>query len=204
MRDDAGLSRRGLRMRRGTWAVVVVGLSVFASGCASCGGTLGTDGGGALSWPPGARLEVVATTSTTALLQWPAAQGPVSGYHLTLVGRGTTEATGTSFLVDGLVTGQHLSASVVAYSSAETTGPLHAEVAGATPLQVPDGDISLDFCQANTFLKQGTADIPCNTLSVLLGHVLTQEGSGVPGLTVSVLNHPEFGSLRTTCHDQAT
>ena len=77
---------------------------------------------------------------------------------------------------------------------AETTGPLHAEVAGAAPLQVPDGDVSLDFCQANAFLKQGTADIPCNTLSVLLGHILTQEGSGVPGLTVSILNHPEFGS----------
>jgi hypothetical protein len=183
-------------MRVAWWGAVAVGalaLAVTGLGC-TCGGTAAADAGVPLAWPTGARLEVAATTSTTALLRWPQAQGPVVGYHLSVEGRGTSEVTGESALVEGLSAGQHLEASVLAFSSETETEALHAEVAAATPLQVADGDVSLDFCQANAFLKQGAVDVPCDTLSVLVGHVLTKDGAGVPGLTVTVLHHPEFGS----------
>ena len=108
-------------MRRGTWAVVVV-LSAFASGCTSCGGTPGTDGGALRRrgpsmprWPERLRCRSLMETSPST----------------------SAKPTPSS-------------------SKARLTSPA--------------------------------------TRSVLLGHILTQEGSGVPGLTVSILNHPEFGS----------
>ena len=74
--------------------------------------------------------------------------------------------------------------------------PLKTEVAPAKKLEVPDGDISTDFCGANTFLAVGVA-IPCATMSVLTGHARTRDGSGVPGLAVSILEHPEWGTATT-------
>ena len=79
---------------------------------------------------------------------------------------------------------------------ADGTTPLRAEVSPATKLDVPDGDISTDFSAANTFLAVAVA-IPCATMSVLTGHALTRDGSGVPGLAVSILEHPEWGTATT-------
>lgn len=64
----------------------------------------------------------------------------------------------------------------------------------APPLEVPDGDISTDFCGSNAFLQQGSAQIPCELFSVVVGHVRTRDGVGVPGMLISVLGHPEWGS----------
>jgi hypothetical protein len=122
----------------------------------------------ALEWPAGAKLEVTATTADSAELTWTAALGPVTGYRLTWP-NGTRETS-------------------------TTTTPLRAEVAPAPKVLAPEGDISTDFCGANAFLKQGTAEIPCPLFSVVLGHVRTRDGIGVPGLRVSVLGHPEWGS----------
>jgi YD repeat-containing protein len=87
------------------------------------------------------------------------------------------------------------------------TRPLNAEVAAVTPLVVPPGDVSVDFCAANGFLKPGSADIPCEVMSVVIGHVLTREGScpaspSASSTTPSSDHRTEFGV--TTCSNTNT
>lgn len=147
-----------------------------------------------LSWPPGARIEITATTASSADVAWPGAVGPVARYRLTFSGTSRDEA-GTSASLSGLSPGQHLPLEVIAVAADGATTPaLQAEIAPAAKLVAPDGDISADFCGANAFLMQGAATIPCDVLSVLVGHVRTRDGVGVPGMRVSVLGHPEWGS----------
>lgn len=149
-----------------------------------------------IAWPPGAKLQVVATTSTTAQLQWPSADGAVANYRLTWPGA-TRDETGTTAVLSGLLEGKHLPVEVVALTAdGLSTEPLRAEVAPAAPLEPTDGDISTDFCGANAFLQRGVP-IPCDEFSALIGHVRTRDGVGVPGLRVSVLGHPEWGTATT-------
>ena len=101
-----------------------------------------------LEWPAGARLEITATTTSTAELKWPAALGPVASYRITWPGNGRDEV-GTTTRLEALTLGQHLPVEVVALATDGTmTPPLRAEVAPTTKLDVPDGDISADFCGA--------------------------------------------------------
>jgi hypothetical protein len=145
----------------------------------------------ALAWPDGAKLEVTGTTATTADVHWPDAIGPVAHYRLTWPDS-AQDVTATSFNFANLAR-THLPVEVVAVAEdGTTTSPLRAEVAPAEELNITDGDISTDFCGANAFLKQGV-DIPCESLSILLGHVRTRDGVGVPGMRISVLHHPEWG-----------
>ena len=147
-----------------------------------------------LEWPAGARLEITATTTSTASLKWPDALGPLATYRLTLATT-TQDEPGTTTTLTGLTLGQHVRVEVVAVATdGTTTPPLRVEAAPTTALQVPDGDISADFCGANAFLRQGTAVIPCDVFSVLVGHVRTRDSVGVPGMQISVLGHPEWGS----------
>lgn len=39
-------------------------------------------------------------------------------------------------------------------------------------------------------------------MSVIIGHALTRDGVGVPGLTVSIVNHPEFGQTTSQADGQ--
>lgn len=180
------------RMVRGWWVVVcVVGI-----GC-NCDPHDERDGGvepvpETLRWPDGARLTIDSTTATSASVTWPAALGPVSGYRVRVDDR-DEETQALSRRIDGLTVGHHEHLQVVAFSAdGSTTTALHAEVAAASGLVIPDGDISTDFCGANAFLKLGV-DIPCDVFSVVIGHVRTRDGVGVPGMRVSVLEHPEWG-----------
>lgn len=187
-------------MGRGRMTLRASIVLLLLAGC-DCGPKPTPDGGTppqpeALAWPEGARLIVTATTADSATLEWPAALGPVSSYRLTS-SLGTRELATTTASLDSLVLGQHHRVSVVAVGTDGTeTAPLVAEVAAAPKLDVPDGDISTDFCGANTFLVRGEA-IPCEQLAVVTGHVRTRDGVGVPGLRVSVLKHPEWGSTLT-------
>jgi len=105
------------------------------------------------------------------------------------------ETSTTTTVFTALTPGQHLPMEVIAIAAdGTTTTPLRAEVAPAPKVLAPEGDISTDFCGANAFLKQGTAEIPCALFSVMLGHVRTRDGIGVPGMRVSALGHPEWGS----------
>ena len=175
-----------------------LGVVLVLAGC-DCGGQGGDDGGQpdastpvALAWPAGARLEVSAATDSSATLSWPAALGPVAKYRLETDGT-AQDVAAPSFNLSGLVVGHHVAVSVVAVGSDGTQTPaLRAEASATEPLVVPDGDISTDFCGANAFLQRGTA-IPCDQFAVVIGHVRTREGAGVPGMRVSVLNHPEWG-----------
>lgn len=96
-----------------------------------------------LEWPQGAQLRVTATTATTATLTWPAALGDVRTYTLNIEGRTAKSTTSLSATVEGLAPGQHLAASVVALSDTAMTRSLSAEVAAATVLVVPPGDVSV-------------------------------------------------------------
>lgn len=105
-----------------------------------------------VAWPEGARLEVTATTESTADVAWPAALGPVTSYRLSssLDTRDTTE---TSARFTSLAPGRHVTVEVVALDEAgHPTPPLRAEVAPAPKLAVTEGDISTDFCGASAFL----------------------------------------------------
>jgi hypothetical protein len=180
-------------MRRLQWWLVLL----LVSGC-NCQPELTPDPTTppSLTWPEGARLEVTATTQSSADLRWPEALGLVASYRLTWPGSSRDEA-GTTTSLTGLPPGEHLPVEVVAVAADGTTSPpLKAEVAAAKKLEVPEGDISTDFCGANVFLAVGVA-IPCATMSVVTGHVRTRDGGGVPGLTVSILEHPEWGSATT-------
>lgn len=181
-------------MRRSWWSLAVV---LWVGGC-DCGGQAGPDSGVdastpvSLAWPAGARLEVTAATDSHATLTWPAALGPVTKYRLEVDGAAQDVAT-PGFTLGGLVVGHHTAVSVVAVGHEGTqTPPLRAEAAATEPLLVPAGDISTDFCGANAFLQRGET-IPCASLAVVIGHVRTRDGAGVPGMRVSVLNHPEWG-----------
>lgn len=68
-----------------------------------------------LEWPAGARLEITATTTSTAELKWPAALGPVASYRITWPGNGRDEV-GTTTRLEALTLGQHLPVEVVAGS----------------------------------------------------------------------------------------
>jgi hypothetical protein len=177
---------------------MVMGVMWMVGGC-TCGPQPTPDAGSpaeALSWPPGARLVVVKTTSDSAELEWPQATGPVTTYRLSS-GDTTRDTTSTNTAFTGLRVGEHLAVSVVAVAEDGTmTEPLRAEVAPAEPLAVTEGDISTDFCGANAFLARGVL-IPCDELAVITGHVRTADGVGVPGLRVSVLKHPEWGTTTT-------
>jgi hypothetical protein len=174
---------------------ILIGVVVAASSC-TCNPPAGMDGGMppvvTLAWPDGAKLELTGTTATTADVHWPDALGPVAHYRLTWPDN-AQDVTATSFNFAHLLARTHLPVEVVAVAvDGTTTSPLRAEVAPAEKLNVTDGDISTDFCGANAFLKQGV-DIPCESLSILLGHVRTRDGVGVPGMRISVLHHPEWG-----------
>ncbi len=173
------------------------------SGC-NCDPQGGPDASTAqsLEWPPGATLEITATTATSAGLRWPEARGAVANYRLTWPGV-TRDETGTTATLTGLSLGNHLPVEVVAVARDGTvTPPLRAEVAPAPKLDVPEGDISTDFCGSNAFLLQGSAQIPCELLSVVVGHVRTRDGVGVPGMRVSVLGHAEWGSTLSQADGQ--
>ena len=180
---------------RGSSGALAAWAALVMTGC-NCEPAGGPDASApvTLAWPAGARLEITATTTSTAELKWPDAVGPVSNYRLTWPGNSRDEPNTTTSLT-GLTLGQHLPVAVEAVSTdGTTTPPLRAEVAPTTTLEVPEGDISTDFCGANAFLNQGTAPIPCDVFSVLMGHVYTTDGVGVPGMRISVLGHPEWGS----------
>lgn len=181
-------------MRRSRWAAACW-LLLVASGC-NCQPELTPDASTplTLSWPEGARIEITATTEGSAELRWPEAVGPVATYRVTWPNESRDEA-GTTTSLTSLTPGEHLPVEVIAVAAdGTTTTPLRAEVASAAKLEIPDGDISTDFCGANAFLRRGTAAIPCELFSVLVGHVRTRDGVGVPGMRVSVLSHPEWGS----------
>jgi hypothetical protein len=186
-----------MRTRSGGIAVVV-GLAMLGAGCSCQPEPTPPDGGTpvitTLAWPEGAMLEVSATTITSATLRWPAAVGDVTGYRLTIDGQ-PRELTAMSETLTGLAAGRHLATQVVAFAADGTeTTALLAEVAPAEPFAVSDGDISTDFCGANTFLVAPNANIPCEVFSVVIGRVTTSSGSGVPGMRVSVVGHPEWGA----------
>ena len=63
-------------MRGSTWGLAAWATLALA-GC-NCEPAGGPDAATAvtLAWPTGARLEITATTSSTAELKWPDAQGP--------------------------------------------------------------------------------------------------------------------------------
>jgi hypothetical protein len=177
---------------------VLLLLAVSGNGCTCQPEPTAPDGGTpavtALAWPDGAMLEVSATTSTSATLRWPAALGDVTGYRLTIDGQ-VRELTALKETLTGLTPGRHLASQVVAFAADGTeTTALLAEVAPAEPFAVSDGDISTDFCGANAFLVAPTANIPCEVFSVVIGRVTTSSGSGVPGMRVSVVGHPEWGA----------
>ncbi len=181
-------------MRVSTWGVAAWTTLVLA-GC-NCDPKGGPDAStpSTLEWPAGARLAITATTSSTASLKWPDALGPLATYRLTMAAT-THDEPGTTTTLTGLTPGQHLHVEVVAVATdGTTTPPLRAEVAPTTAMEAPDADISTDFCGANAFLSQGTAAIPCDVFSVLVGHVYTTDVVGVPGMRISVLGHPEWGS----------
>ena len=60
-----------------------------------------------LSWPPGARIEITATTATSADLAWPEAVGPVAHYRLSWP-RSSRDEAGTTATLSSLTPGQHL------------------------------------------------------------------------------------------------
>jgi hypothetical protein len=142
------------------WLAVVV---VLLGGC-NCNPPSTPDSGTptppppeAVAWPEGARLEITETTATSASVQWPTALGAVTSYRL-IWPDGTQDSTSTSYTFTALTAHKHLPVEVIALADDGTkTPPLRAEVAPATKLNAPDGDISTDFCGANAFLKQGVS-----------------------------------------------
>jgi hypothetical protein len=98
-------------MNGSKWWVVV---ALAATGC-NCDPSSEPDASmpQLLSWPEGARLEITATTASTADLKWPDAIGPVATYRLTWPGD-TKDEPGTTTTFTSLTPGQHLPVEVIA------------------------------------------------------------------------------------------
>ena len=179
---------------------------VFSVGC-TCGEKLPPPGAEkqAPSWPSDALLTLTDVTETSATLTWPEASDDVgvTGYVLTKDGAPLTEVTTTTHTLSGLVVGRHELIAVKARDAAgNESEALLAEASGAPRLTLPttDESISTDFCAAMQFLTTGAAALqtgatppPCSTIAAVHGKARSASGSPLPGLSVTVVGHPEWG-----------
>lgn len=163
------------------------------------------------SWPDGAMATLDAVTETAATLTWPPATDDVGvvAYVLTSDGAPLAEVRTTTHSLTGLAVGQHARVAVVAKDAAGNESPaLFVEASGAPRLALPttDESISTDFCAAMQFLFTGPAalqhgatasTLPCSAIAAIHGKARSGSGSPLPGLTVAVVGHPEFGRTIT-------
>ena len=191
-------------------------------GAAQGDGAVVPDGGSdgsvmTLEWPAQAALTVTPLGPTSVKLSWPAAVGPngVAGFAVSQNGQLLATLSGTTldFSVTGLTPGAHLTFSVQASDStgATTHDELTASYTVATPnpaLVAPplDRTVATKLGVAAAFLYSGTDPIQTGvaagtivdaTVGVVRGHVFDASGAGLPGVVVTVVNHPEFGSTVT-------
>jgi RHS repeat-associated protein len=115
--------------------------------------------------------------------------------------------------MSGLVPGQTYAFAVQAVDptgSVSTNGPTAAYVAAppsATLLASPiNRSVATSVYAATSFLYTGSSPIQQgvssstivpSTAAVVSGHVYNDAGAGLPGVTVTVVNHPEFGTTYT-------
>ena len=158
-------------------------------------------------WPEGALLSLSATTETRVTVTWPAAQDDVAvtGYVVRREGAVVGEVSGTTTTVAGLTVGRHERLTVAAKDAAgNESAALKAEVSGVPVMVLPttDESLSTDFCAAMQFVFQGPAalqqgvdatKVGCDVVASLHGRVLTGDGVGLPGVTVTVHGRPELG-----------
>ncbi|MDX2013471.1 MAG: carboxypeptidase regulatory-like domain-containing protein, partial [Myxococcaceae bacterium] len=150
-------------------------------------------------------------TGSTATLNWPEATDDVgvTEYVLTRNGTEVTRGLSRTLSVTGLVPGDFAAFRVVARDAdGNESDALRAFVPGAQDVIVPTSDVSIstDFCAAMQFLFTGATPLQrdvdpsrlsCTTLAAVHGRVRSPGGSPIPGVAVSVVGKPEFGSTVT-------
>ncbi len=198
--------------RIGVWVVVLMGLTACQCDAPTVNPPPPTPDVTAPTWPDGAQVVVSATTASSATLTWPAAVDDVGveAYVVAREGVVLTEVPGLTFTADALTPGQHQRFTVAARDAAGNLSTLlSTEVAPAKPFTAPDdggATVSTNFCAAPRFLVDGpdapqqgvTAPSPCENSGLLHGRATTPEGVGIPGVTVSLVQHPEFGHVVTS------
>src|SRR6266540_3392491 len=163
-----------------------------------------------------ANLRTIDVTDTTVSLAWDAATDNV-GVTSYIIFNGTTQAgttAGTTFSVGGLTPQTSYTFTVKARDAAENISPASNAVTitttaadglppdPATIAPPTDQTVATDLASATTFLYTGadpiqtgvvTGTIEITRAAVLRGRVLTRDGAPLPGVTISILDHPEYG-----------
>jgi RHS repeat-associated protein len=162
-------------------------------------------------WPEPAGLTVTATGPTSVTLSWPAASDPrgVGTYQVYENGQLVATVPGTSLgtTITGLAAGSSVTFSVVAVDPSgvpSSTGPSATyEVNNVLVPRQLDRTVATTLGPATSFLYDNpdaiqkgvdAGTIVPNTAAVIRGHVFDDQGNGLPGATITVPNHPEFGS----------
>jgi hypothetical protein len=156
-------------------------------------------------------LRATGTTTTTVTLTWDPATDNV-GVTSYDVYRGSALAgtsSSTTFTITGLQPNQEYSFTVRAKDAAGNQSAASTILTTRTLPQDPaqiappvNQDVATDLHAAIQFLYTGSdpiqTDVVANTIvitrvAVLRGRVLTRDGQPLPGVTITILDHPEFG-----------
>jgi RHS repeat-associated protein len=169
-------------------------------------------------WPAGSTLTVTSPgPSTSVTLSWSAAtdSNGVSGYAIYENGQLVTTVSGSTstYTVTGLTPGSNVAFAVQAVDpsgAATWTGPtatyLVVPPSAASVASALDRTISTTLGPNTSFLYSGSDPIQTgvasgtivpSTAAVIRGHVHSSSGTGLPGVAVTVVGHPEFGSTFT-------
>jgi hypothetical protein len=169
------------------------------------------------TWPASPALTVTSSSATSATLTWPAAADPrgvasytiyengqlvatVSGSTLTYVATGLTPGAAVTFTVQAVDPGGAPSASgpTQTYAVVPPNSTLVAPPVNRSAPTSLAGSTAFLYTGANpvqTGVDAGA--IAANTQAVVRGQVTVRNGSALAGVTVTVVNHPEFGSTVT-------
>jgi RHS repeat-associated protein len=174
-------------------------------------------GATAPQWPANKALTATTQGPTSVTLTWAAANDPngVANYAIYENGQLLTTVSGSilTYTATGLTPGAQPTFAVQAIdpSGAPTwAGPSVAYVVvppGASSVaSTIDRSVSTEIAGATSFLYTGAdpiqrgvapGTIAPSTAAVIGGHVYTSSGTGLPGVTVTVVGHSEFGTTLT-------
>ncbi|HEX6290918.1 MAG TPA: SMP-30/gluconolactonase/LRE family protein [Herpetosiphonaceae bacterium] len=159
-------------------------------------------------------------TTTTISLTWepPTDAASVTGYDLYQGSTRLTTTTDTAYMVTGLTPDTEYTFTVRARDAAGNLSPPSASATVRTTaletlppdpaVIAPPSDrtVSSDLASDTAFLYTGPnpiqvgvapGTIDTRRVAVLRGRVTDDEGDPLPGVTVAVLDHPEYGHTRT-------
>ncbi len=168
-------------------------------------------------WPAGASLTAVVQGPTSATLSWSAAADPngVANYAIYDNGQLVTTLSGTTdtYTATGLTPGASVNFTVQAVDpsgapswSGPTAKYLVVPPSASSVASSIDRSVATALGPATSFLYTGadpvqtgvaSGTIVSSTAAAIRGHVYGSGGSALAGVTVTVVNHPEFGSTLT-------